>query len=285
VKPPELAGAAQASFTWRDRTLSVTVPDPSYVVALAHFIGVTPGHLLGDEHITLARSADGDDTLVWTWRFGAGVARSRNDAIATLLTQLCFQFLAADGCYALHAAGIVVDGKARLMLGPGHIGKSTLTVEAWLAGYEVLGDDYLALDIASGRIEPVPKPLKLRLPAPVLPSRLGAVRDDGACVGLVDGLPVVKLARALPGMAPLGRRYEIDAVFVLNRSGATPTASIPASKYEVIQALLEQTFIGKARSLGVLAPFAPAIRGGRARILSVADDDLATALGMLTAPL
>lgn len=283
------AGPSQtvtASFTWRGRTLSVTVPDRSYVESLGHFIGVTPGDAPGDEHFSLTPHPDDAEGLAWSWRHGSGVARSRDDAIASLLTQMCFQFLAVEGCYAMHAAGFVVDGKARLLLGPGHAGKSTLSVEAWLAGREVLGDDYLLLDAATGRVEPVPKPLKLRLPAPVMPERLRPkVPDSGRCIGFVDGLPVVKLARALPGNTPLGRGYEIDAVYVLQRAGTNPTILSPVTKYEAIQAILEQTFVGHARGLGVIEQFAPVIRRGGVRRLAVAENDQATALAVMTAPL
>lgn len=286
MNPAGPSGTVNASFTWRGRTLSVTVPDRSYAESLGHFIGVPPGDVPGDEHFSLAQRPDHAAALVWSWRHGSGIARSRDDAIASLLTQMCFQFLAVQGCYAMHAAGFVVDGKARLLLGPGHVGKSTLSVEAWLAGHEVLGDDYLVLDAATGRVEPVPKPLKLRLPAPTMPARLRPrVPEHGSCIGFVDELPVVKLARALPGMTPLGRSYEIDAVYVLQRAGADPTSLSPATKYQAIQAILEQTFVGHVRGLGVIEHFAPVIRRGGVRFLAVAEHDQATALATVTAPL
>lgn len=280
-------GPMRASFTWRGRTLSVTVPEASYVFRLGEFMGIKAGALPGDEHFAIAPVPGGETgELAWSWRHGAGVAWSKDDAIASLLTIMCFQYLAIDGCYALHAGAITVDGKARLVLGPGHAGKSTLVAEAWLHGYEVLGDDYLVLDAGSGRIEAVPKPVKLRLQDPELPRRFHSrVAQGDYCIGLVDGLPVVKLARTLPGMAPLGRSYAIDAIYLLQRPGRSETSMSPAPKYQAVQAILEQTFVGRLTSLGIIDHLAPAIRGGRVHILSAGENDGAGALAALTAPL
>jgi hypothetical protein len=57
------------------------------------------------------------------------------------------------------------------------------------------------------------------------------------------------------------------------------------TKYEAIQAILEQTFVGHARGLGVIEHFAPVIRRGGVRRLAVAENDQATALAVMTAPL
>jgi hypothetical protein len=273
-----------ASFTWHGRTLSVAAPHRQYVARIGRFIGLPLGSLPGAEHFAIAGGAPGQ--LTWSWRSSGGIARSPDDAVASLLTMMCFQFLVIDGYYALHAGGIVVDGKARLLLGPGHIGKSTLTAEAWLAGYEILGDDYLVLDSVTGQIEAVPKPLKLRLKTPALPERLKPVlAEDDYCIGFVDDLPVVKLARSLPRMAPLGRAYEVEAIYVLLRSTTSITAMRPATKYEALQALLEQTFVNRLPGLGILDYAAPLIRGGRVLMLTAGDGDQAGALAAMTAPL
>ncbi len=57
--------------------------------------------------------------------------------------------------------------------GPGRAGKSTLVLEAWLNGAEVIGDDMFLLDAAAGTVAPAPKPLKVRLAEPRPPARLG----------------------------------------------------------------------------------------------------------------
>ena len=185
-----------------------------------------------------------------------------------------------DG-YELHAGALAVGDVAHLFLGPSHSGKSTLALEAWLAGHEVLGDDYL-LAAAGGALSGVPKPLKIRLSEPSLPGRLeGRLPAGGYVLGQLEGEPCLVLSRSLPGMAAAGRRHRIGSVHILSRAPGRQTLKRPASRHEAIAALLAQTFVGSRSSLGVLRCFAPVLRARRAFVLEVGEHDQAGAVAAL----
>ncbi len=185
------------------------------------------------------------------------------------------------GLYELHAGAIAVGNSAHLVLGAGRVGKSTLILEAWLAGQTVLGDDRLVIDATGGGVLAVPKPVKIRLGGRALPSRLGPrLLGEAYTFGHLAGEARLMLHRSLPGMAPVGRAYEIGGVHILRRAGGRRSSKRPATRYEAITALLEQSFAGSYSNLGVLRPFAAALREQRIDILEVGDNDLARALAL-----
>jgi hypothetical protein len=67
---------------------------------------------------------------------------------------------ARSGFVLLPSAGVSDDGRAVLLMGRSHTGKSSLAARALVAGRRVLGDDQVLLD-ASGRCWPFPRRLRL----------------------------------------------------------------------------------------------------------------------------
>ena len=74
------------------------------------------------------------------------------------------------GMLAAHASAFAFGNRAVLCLGPGGSGKTTLSVEAALAGLGFLGDDYVLADPGDGACEPVVQGLYRS--AKLLPDRL-----------------------------------------------------------------------------------------------------------------
>lgn len=63
----------------------------------------------------------------------------------------------------LHAAGLCVGEKVLLLSGDGGVGKSSISLAAWLKGIPLLGDDWLLMDPYNCGVFPVPKPMKPRM--------------------------------------------------------------------------------------------------------------------------
>lgn len=71
------------------------------------------------------------------------------------------RLLAREGA-ALHAAGIIVDGRAFVLVGPSRSGKTTWAAAASRAGIPVLSDDVVLLDSTRGRLEALGAPFRDR---------------------------------------------------------------------------------------------------------------------------
>lgn len=61
----------------------------------------------------------------------------------------------------IHAAVLVRDGSALLLVGKSGTGKTTLALELVGRGWDYLSDDLAAIDRSSRRVRPFPKPLKI----------------------------------------------------------------------------------------------------------------------------
>ena len=98
----------------------------------------------GHAHVSLGR---GDDM----WRF-CGLVNLTAAALAVRLPS-------RPGAL-LHAAGIVIDGRGFLLMGPEGAGKSTFARAAGEAGTQVISDDSVLVDGASGRLELLGSPMR-----------------------------------------------------------------------------------------------------------------------------
>src|SRR5918998_1022568 len=67
--------------------------------------------------------------------------------------------LEAPGIVALHAGVVARDGSALLIVGPGGTGKTSLTLDLLGEGWTYFSDDLAPIDMASGEVIAVPKPL------------------------------------------------------------------------------------------------------------------------------
>ena len=78
---------------------------------------------------------------------------------------------------AVHAGAVLIDGRALLIPGSTHAGKSSLVAELLRRGASHFSDEYALID-STGRVHSYPRPLLLRNGCPsqslVLPQELGA---------------------------------------------------------------------------------------------------------------
>lgn len=83
----------------------------------------------------------------------------------------------------LHAACVERDGRAILMSGHSGAGKSTLSALLAERGWRLLGDEFALLDLATGLIQPFPRPVSLKneaiavMAAEIAPDRFGPLLE------------------------------------------------------------------------------------------------------------
>ena len=84
--------------------------------------------------------------------------------------------------YAVHAGAVVLGGRALLIPGSSHAGKSSMVAELLRRGASYFSDEYALID-AKGFVRPYPRPLLLRngkpQQSPTLPEELNAGFADG----------------------------------------------------------------------------------------------------------
>jgi hypothetical protein len=113
---------------------------------------------LGLDGPASARLGDGDPS----WRFWG---------LANLIAAgLAYRLPSRPGAL-LHAAGIVIDGRAFLLTGASGSGKSTWTRAAREGGARVVSDDAVVLDAASGTVELLGTPIRAHEAHPGGPGR------------------------------------------------------------------------------------------------------------------
>ena len=112
--------------------------------------------------------------LVQGWAFCAPMGPSflehDDDALLLLTMLLSDAFERHSPHPVLHAGAFAADGGAVIYLAPMAEGKSSHSFAAWRRGYTVLGDDRIALRIAEGAAQAIPKCLKLRIEKSHVPS-------------------------------------------------------------------------------------------------------------------
>lgn len=131
------------------------------------------------------------------------------------------------GLEPFHAAGVVIDGKARLLAGTPGVGKSSIAAALMRDGAQLLGDDGIAIQRSGDRLMAHPGMRSLHLRA-AEESRLSAderaqvgAREDGAggqsATGTASSAGKRRyLVESLAAPAPLGE------LFLLERSRTKP---------------------------------------------------------------
>ena len=171
--------------------------------------------------------------------------------------------------YILHGGAFIADGKCHLFIGPGHIGKSTLALEAWRKGYDIVGDDYLLLDLKTTTVGAVPKPLKLRLAGGVLPERLEEiVAPRDYCLGYARDWTLV-LSRSLPRMTALHRKVPIASIQLLVRTADKTSSCNPVDKHQFLQSIYQQLIAAPRNNLDIFKCLSPVFRDGRVSALHI----------------
>ncbi len=126
------------------------------------------------------------------------------------------EFLARHAaCPLLHAASIEFDGRVALLCGPPFAGKSTATLRAIARGLTVLGDDQVRVADGKPLVQPLPRPVKLRVDLDAaLPD--GVRESDRPVRGMLEDEETLMLRRG--GAVSPEAWLPIAAVFHLSRA-------------------------------------------------------------------
>jgi len=135
----------------------------------------------------------------------------------------------ARGGLLLHAAAVVLDGRAFVLCGQAGAGKSTFAELARQAGARLLTDDLTVIDAAGPSVEVLATPIRAYRPAPEPPGRFPLAALMLAVHGApprLDPVPALaataRLAANLPFVAPW-----IECEASLGRTLATLVARVP----------------------------------------------------------
>jgi len=144
-----------------------------------------------------------------------------------------------QGLVAVHAAVVLVDGRAVVLPGRSHTGKSTFAVALATAGAELASDEYALVDPATGRVIGWPRPARIR--AGETASRRVPVR-------------------------PMDRGVPIDTVALLHfdATGQEVLDLTTPTRAEAVVAILDETVCARSRPEEALDA---ALRLTQARVL------------------
>ncbi|MGE0448730.1 MAG: hypothetical protein AB7Q29_04015 [Vicinamibacterales bacterium] len=220
---------------WLGHELTVAAPHASWFEWLEDFTGLdveTGGAVCGrvpvlaivDDRCVLVdghderRFQDCDALKAWLFLTVSDIMTSRGSVLA------------------LHAAGLVVDGRAVLIAGPPWSGKSTWAFEAARRGMPVLGDDQVAVEPLLGTVCAVPRPLKYR----VVDERSARALSALAVRARLDGEDVALEPRRTCGLAAVDRAYAISRIVHLTRHAGPGVHGAVLSQRDAVRLVLDQ---------------------------------------------
>ncbi len=137
---------------------------------------------------------------------------------------------------AVHGAAVGSAAGFALLAGEGHSGKTTAALACVKAGWRYAGDDFVAVNSATGEIEPLFCSARLR---PALVDAFGDLIGETTPVSDFNG----ELRHEL-SLAGLGERVgggRMRALFIPRRRGAASPAFMPAKQSDAFRALLPTT--------------------------------------------
>ena len=182
------------------------------------------GGATADRLVEVRRAVDGTGLEILVDGVVAGMAPSPQAAIPQVQRALDDVWVRCQSKVAVVHGGVVAhDGRAVLLPGPTHAGKSTLVAELVRRGAPYFSDEYALID-ADGRVHPYPRPLLLRdgsgYDHPRLATELGGtVAHEPLQVSLIVGV------RYAPDASPvLQAMSQADGVLLLLRN--TPQALV-----------------------------------------------------------
>ena len=249
--------ALAAAFHWGGATVTVATEEPRLLDELSAFTGLPQRrvavalgradlNVVGDGEVfvrgQLRRFTTPADRLIWlVLTLGEFLASGTRPPI-------------------LHAAAVELDGVAVLFTGEPYAGKSTLTLEALAQGYRVLGDDQVRLEPGGHRVQPLPRPVKLRI-APEDPLPAGLAHQQQPLRGWLEQEGALMLRRGPATVAPEAW-LPVAAVVHMERTEQpgvslqplTPAAVQPALQRQLRGSALEETdpFTGSCSGIAAL---------------------------------
>ena len=182
------------------------------------------GWATADRLVEVRRAGDGGGLEILVDGANAGTAPSPLTAIPQVQRALDEAVVRCQTDVAVVHGGVVAhDGRAILLPGPTHAGKSTLVAELVCRGAPYFSDEYALID-TDGRVHPYPRPLLLRDGSghdlPRLAAELGGtVAHEPLPAGLIVGV------RYAPDASPLLQAMsQAEGVLLLLRN--TPQALV-----------------------------------------------------------
>lgn len=130
-------------------------PEPGDIVRTDRFKGLF-------RYSYIVRGIDTDHVSIWFRHHP--VDRVYMNAIgvylqAQVLEPIVYAKLLEEDVLLLHAGGVASTEKGFLLPAYGGTGKTTLSMSLMAAGYKLLGDDLLFVELATGRVHPYARPL------------------------------------------------------------------------------------------------------------------------------
>jgi hypothetical protein len=178
-----------------------------------------------------------DRAIVWYRGAQATDVAFRADLLGRVLALAAH----ADGCLALHASAVSIEGGAVAFIGPKHAGKSTLAMALVRHGARLLTDDMLVVRLRAGSAWAAPGVQRIRLWDDSARALRAPVSDAGGAKPTVDRLGPNELA-TMP--VPLAACYLLEA------SGGSPGGIVRRQRIPPVRAALTHVRFGK---LGALA--------------------------------
>ena len=210
-RPLPAPAVRAARFAWAGASTTVTAHSVEMLTDLAEFTGLDPEPLvLANGRAELNALHDREVFVREQYRvFGC-----REDRLIWMALTLG-EFLASHAaCPLLHAASIEFDGRVALLCGPPFAGKSTATLRAIARGLTVLGDDQVRVADGKPLVQPLPRPVKLRVDLDAaLPD--GVRESDRPVRGMLEDEETLMLRRG--GAVSPEAWLPIAAVFHLSR--------------------------------------------------------------------
>jgi|SRR5579871_983337 len=144
-----------------------------------------------------------------------------------------------QGIQVVHGAAVGVDGRAALLVGDGGSGKSTTALACALAGFDYLGDDYCAVEPATGKVHMLYRTAKVFAPTLDLLPALRERVENGDRIASEKGVAFLD-----PSNVKLGRSASLSAILLPRVGDARVPKLYPATRDEVIKAVLPSTIGG-----------------------------------------
>jgi hypothetical protein len=162
------SGGAELTGRLLDYEFAVRIGDPSWVDPVARMLADSVSEVVAPEEFVLDRTR-GDDVVLRAPDEEDLRASGIGPMLPFLAWRLNQRVLDRPTASVLLHAGAVTcaDGRAVVISGPSHAGKSTTTLGLALRGFGYLSDDVVALD-PGGRIRGSLKPGSLRRPSLVV---------------------------------------------------------------------------------------------------------------------
>ena len=230
-----MAAPIHGLLSWRQYDLRIAVPTPAWAVDLEAFTGLTfvptPRPIHGPMLEVLDDCTVAVDGVAWE-PFSCNA-----DLRAWLYLTVSDVMIMRGELTVLHAAAFCHDSKVMLLCGGEWSGKSTMTLAALNAGYEVLGDDQVLLAPESEGVYALPRPVKCRMGTTGVPQGL----PGDAVQAKLGEEAVALLPRKSKGHAGCNSCYPLGSLIHLRRHPGPGVQITQPARFEGLQQVLNQT--------------------------------------------